>query len=84
MNLDWQWQQENVALRKENAELKRKLAVYLVSKAAKEKAECGRGFSKKQIKFIKENNLEYYKVWRLAHRYNSVEEALVEVLEGTI
>lgn len=84
MNLDWQWQQENVALRKENAELKRKLAVYLVGKVAKEKAESGKIFSKKQMKFIKENDLDYFKVYRLAHRYNSVEEALVEVLEGTI
>ena len=51
MNLDWQWQQENVALRKENAELKRKLAVYLVGKVAVEKAESGKIFSKKQMKF---------------------------------
>ncbi|WP_342505658.1 hypothetical protein [Sporosarcina sp. FSL K6-2383] len=84
MNLDWQWQQENAKLRKENAELKRKLAIYLVGELDDRKASDKQIFTKQQTEFIRENELNYNKVYKLTHKYNSVEDALIEVLEGTI
>ena len=84
MDNEWKWQQENARLRKENAELKRKLAIYLVGNVAERKASDKKIFTKQQTAFMKDNELDYFKVYRLANKYNSVEDALIEVLEGTI
>lgn len=84
MNIEWQWQQENAKLQQENAELRRKFAIYRARKVLKERATDGKLFTKKQLKFIRDNKLEYRKVYRLVHRYNSVEEALIKVLGETI
>ncbi|WP_342505889.1 hypothetical protein [Sporosarcina sp. FSL K6-2383] len=83
-NDEWQWQQENAKLRKENAELKRKLATCLVGEIGERKASDKQIFTKQQTAFMKDNGLNYHKVYKLTHRYNSVEDALIEVLEGTI
>lgn len=84
MDNEWKWQQENAELRKENAELKRKLATYLVGEIDERKASDKQIFTKQQTAFIRENGLSYNKVYKLAYRYNSVEDALIEVLEGMI
>ena len=84
MNVEWQWQQENAKLREENAELRKKFAIYRARKVLKERATDGKLFTKKQLKFIKDNELDYRKVYRLTHKLNSAEEALIKVLGETI
>ena len=80
MNIEWHWQQENAKLQQENAELRKKFAIYRARKVLKERATDGKLFTKKQLKFIKDNELDYRKVYRLTHKLNSVEEALIKVL----
>lgn len=84
MDNEWKWQQENAELRKENAELKRKLAIYLVGKVAERKASDNKIFTKQQTAFIRDNGLNYHKVYKLTHRYNSVEDALIEVMTNEL
>ncbi|AMQ06763.1 hypothetical protein [Sporosarcina psychrophila] len=83
-NIEWHWQQENAKLQQENAELRKKFAIYRARKVLKERATDGKIFTKKQLKFIKDNELDYRKVYRLTHKLNSVGEALVRALEETI
>ncbi|KAA0944102.1 hypothetical protein FQ087_18425 [Sporosarcina sp. ANT_H38] len=84
MDNEWQWQQENIKLREENAELRKKFAIYKAKKVLKERATDGKIFTKRQLKFMKDNGLNYDKVYGLVHRYNSVEDALIEVLGESI
>ena len=84
MDNEWQWQQENAKLQIENAQLKRKLAIYLVGIVTQENASRGKIFTKKQLRFIKDNGLDYDRVYGLVYKYQSVEDALIETLEGIL
>ncbi len=84
MDNEWKWQQENSMLQREIIRLRNEFAKYKVNQIP----ECARNeksiFTKTELKFIHENELNYQRVYTLTHRYNSVEDALIEVLEGTI
>ncbi len=71
-------------LQREIKRLRAEFATFKVSQIP----EATRGekniFTKHELEFIRVNELNYNRVYKLAHRYGSVQGALIEVLEGVI
>ena len=84
MNLEWQWQQENTKLQREIKRLRNEFATFKVAQIPRVVRNEKNIFTKRELEFIRENELNYQRVYTLAHRYDSVEDALIEVLEGTM
>ena len=84
MDNEWKWQQENTKLQREINRLRNEFATYKVSQIPESTRREKNIFTKTEMEFIHENELNYQRVYTLAHRYDSVKDALIETLEGTI
>lgn len=84
MDNEWKWQQEINELQLENAILRREINKQRIDAISRVAASEGRIFTQEQLDFIKENKLSYRRVYILTHRYDSVKDALMEVMEGIL
>lgn len=92
MSLEWKWQQENAKLRKENYELQKRIDFLLgiedtkkeIARIAKEEPPKHRVFTDEIMEFIRENDINYKQASRLAKKYGSVQDALIELVEVRI
>lgn len=84
MDIEWQWQQENIKLQHENNRLRKEFAAYKVAQIQESSLKEGMIFTKQELEFIRENKLNYSRVYTLVHRYDSAKDALIEVLEGIL
>ena len=83
-NNEWEWQQENVKLQREIKRLRNEFATYMVNQIKESACKEGIIFTKQELKFIRENKMNYSRVYTLMHRYDSAKDALIEVLEGIL
>lgn len=74
MDINWEFQQENARLRKENAALKK----------INEMHAPNRVFTDGQLEFMHSHDMNYQEVYRLARKYGSGTDALAELVEGKI
>ncbi|KAA0941595.1 hypothetical protein FQ087_20780 [Sporosarcina sp. ANT_H38] len=84
MDNEWQWQQENIKLKHENKRLRNEFATFKVNQIPEAARKDGKIFTKQELKFIKDNGLSYDRVYGLVYKYQSVEDALIETLEGIL
>ena len=84
MDNEWKWQQENVKLQREVERLRSEFAAYKVSLIPEAKTRDSGIFTKPELDFIHENNLNYSRVYALVHRYEETKDALIETLEGIL
>ncbi|QNK86460.1 hypothetical protein H7992_14450 [Sporosarcina sp. resist] len=84
MDNEWQWEQEFIKLQHENKRLRNEFATYKVDQIPESVRKDGKIFTNQELKFIRENNLNYGRVYALVHRRDSAKDALIETLEGIL
>ena len=84
MDNEWQWEQEVIKLQREIKRLRNEFAAYKVDQIPVTTRKEGKIFTKQELKFIRENNLNYGRVYALVHRRDSAKDALIETLEGIL